>query len=76
MDFEGDRLVTFDCGEHGPSFVLPRCSKCCRFLKHGKMLVNTLGDIKLEGWVCAKHGEVMPYDYGWLDWEPAPSKAR
>jgi len=46
--------------EVGDIYVLRCCPICNRFLKTGKLSVNRLCDVKLEGWVCKKHGEVKP----------------
>jgi hypothetical protein len=54
----------FDCGDFGRLAVVGFCPKCHFFLKKGKVFVNMLGGVKLEGWTCKRHGEVKP-DYLW-----------
>lgn len=54
--------VCFNGGDQAETIgVYARCH-CGRFLKHGKVSINTFCDtIKLEGWICSVHGEVEPY---------------
>jgi len=44
------------------------CPTCSRFIKKGKASVNLLGNVKLEGWICGRCGEVEP-SYEWVDGE-------
>lgn len=60
--FENERLVMFENG----IFVLARCPKCCRFLKHGKVISND-ETYRCEGWACKVHGEVEPLDSGFIE---------
>ena len=55
-----------------PTFVLEtqlikvadRCPSCGRFLSHGTVAQNGLGDLVLRGWVCERCGEQRPhYEY-------------
>lgn len=48
------------CEESETIGVYRRC-ECGRFLKKGQLFLNGLGEIKLKGWACVKHGEVEPY---------------
>jgi hypothetical protein len=43
------------------AFVYTRCP-CGRYLKHGEILYNPYSEeVKFEGWICRKCGEVEPY---------------
>lgn len=41
--------------------VYRRCPHCSRYLKKGNLFMNMLGEIRLTGWTCAVHGDVLPY---------------
>jgi hypothetical protein len=41
--------------------VYAKCPECCKFLKKGQLFMNGLGEARLKGWICKKHGEVIPY---------------
>jgi len=41
--------------------VYCRCPKCARYVKRGVLLMNKMGEIKLEGFICKQHGEIQPY---------------
>ena len=69
--FENERLVIFDLGKWmGKWFVLARCPKCCRFLKHGSFVVNEFTEeVRCKSWICKVHGEVEPIDSGSYDYD-------
>jgi hypothetical protein len=54
------RWVSYS-SEEGDILVYARCPKCGRFLKHGQVSENMLGDVLLVGWMCKKHGEIRPH---------------
>ena len=41
--------------------VYCRCTECGRYIKRGKLLMNRMGDVKLQGFICKVHGEIEPY---------------
>ena len=41
--------------------VYCRCPECARYVKHGKLLMNRMGEVKLQGFFCKVHGEIEPY---------------
>ena len=59
-DFE-KITVSFEDPEGGEIIVYRHCSDCGWFVKTGKVLINRLGEVKLSGWICKKHGEVFPF---------------
>lgn len=49
-------------GESGETIgVYCKCPECGRYVKHGKLLINRFGNIKLQGFICKIHGEIQPY---------------
>ena len=65
MDTRSD-ISLFELGD-SELFVIRRCPECQRFVTCGQVLINGLGDIKLEGWICSRHEEVQPEEWGWLE---------
>lgn len=41
--------------------VYCRCPRCGGYVKRGRLLMNRAGEIKLEGFICKRHGEIQPY---------------
>jgi len=54
MFFEGET----ECETIG---VYCRCTECSKYVKRGKMLMNIIGEVKFEGFICKQHGEIQPY---------------
>lgn len=56
------RWVNFEGEEEGETIgVYARCNECGRYLKKGQLLMNGLGEVRLKGWKCKKHGEIKLY---------------
>jgi hypothetical protein len=53
--------VCFNDPEGGEIIVYRHCPDCGKFIKTGKLFTNILGNVKLEGWICKKDGEVNPF---------------
>ena len=51
----------YDCGDEGDICVYRRCPECGKWIKEGIIKTNLAGEVKLEGWLCKKHGEVEPF---------------
>ena len=56
--------VIFNCGRHGDLLVYRRCI-CGRFIGTGRILTNTDGEVRAEGWRCTRCGYVKPR-WDWL----------
>jgi uncharacterized OB-fold protein len=62
MTFENEPGFIYSFEEFGELIVYTRCPECGRYIKKGECFANMLGEIRLTGWMCKKHGEVQP---GW-----------
>ncbi len=41
--------------------VYCRCPECSCYVRRGELLMNRNGDVKLQGFICKRHGEIQPY---------------
>ena len=63
------RLVGFEIEDQGTVLAVPQCCECMRFLgsKDAAVIFNDDGPKRFTGFVCKRHGEVQPVDWGWDD---------
>lgn len=63
-----ERIVLYNCEDHGEAFFIPKCPECGRYVKCDEyLLINGLGEMStLPNGTCKKHGRINMLFQGWF----------